>query len=698
MLLLPLIAVALLVVWPFGDAPELGRYIETPGDDAVAGQLIVQFRGGADHSRVIQAVEDAGATFERELNVEGFATVRVPPGTEDEIGRVLAEMGGLETVERNGVKTLADWAPNDPVYSKPDMDFYEQWNLQIIQMEQAWDEFPKDGTGKPLAGAGAIVAVVDTGVAFEEWVEAPTIYRKAPDLAGTTFADPYDAFDDVDPGDPSDSVHPNDVIGHGTHVTGTIAQATNNGFETAGIAFRSTIIPVRVCEIKPDPGELLGVKTECPNDRIAEGINWAVDHGADVINLSLEGDGLSSPETEAIERAADAGVVMVAATGNAPIGEIEIGIKWPAQHEDVLAVGAVGRPPSDEEPAGAFKSGYSRYGPGIELVAPGGAIRSPGDATALENSPIWQGTYAHNCPASPPLDYKTFTWCGLRGTSMATAHVSGVAALIKSMYPSASRTQVKNLLTRCALDLGPVGYDLQQGNGLVQAYDSIKDVNGDGIADGLQDTDNDSIFDCKDDDVIPPPTVTPKAPPPNECLEKTPTPVLTPSPTPTLLPTPTPTETLMPTDTPTETLVPTDTPVPTGTPVGSDTATPVPSDTPTPLLVDTPTPTPTDTPPPSGAAAGAETDAPTLTLTPTPSPTPTSIACGDTDCDLDVDAVDALNILKFVAAIGQTPFCLGYGYTDCNGKLEATDALIVLKYVAGLPFEVAPGCLQIGYG
>lgn len=651
----------------------------------------MQFREGTDHSRILAAMEGTGASLERELSVDGFATVRVPAGAEEEVGRALAKLGGLETVERNGVKTLADWLPNDPIYTKPGMEYFEQWNLQIIQMEQAWDEFPLDGTGKPQAGAGATIAVVDTGVAFETWVEPPaTIYLRAPDLAGIVFADPYDAFDDVDPEDFSDSVHPNDVEGHGTHLTGTIAQTTNNSLNSAGIAFAATIIPVRVCELVPDSSVPLGVRAECPNDKIADGINWAVDHGADVINLSIEGNGLSEAETAAIERAADAGVVMVAATGNANPGENPIGIKFPALHEDVIAVGAVGRPPSDDDPAGAFKSGYSRYGPGIDLVAPGGAKRDPDDDDAVANSPIWQDTYAHQCQPNPALDYKTFLPCGILGTSMATAHVSGVAGLIRSKYPSATRTQVKNLLTRCALDVGPAGEDVQHGKGLVQAFDSIKDVNGDGTADGLQDIDNDSIFDCVDDDVIAPPTMTPKPPPPNECLAKTPTPIVTPSPAPT--PSPTPSETVSPTQLPT--LAPTETPASSETP--APTSTPTPTATPTATVSPTPAPTPTPTPTPNGGAAGAQPGTPTPTET--PSPTPTSIACGDTDCDLDVDAVDALNILKHVASIGQTPFCIGYGHADCNGKLEATDALVVLRYVAGLPIEVPPGCLQIGYG
>ena len=79
-------------------------------------------------------------------------------------------------------------------------------------------------------------------------------------------------------------------------------------------------------------------------------------------------------------------------------------------------------------------------------------------------------------------------------------------------------------------------------------------------------------------------------------------------------------------------------------------------------------------------------------------PTPLGVACGDTDCDFDVDSVDALHILRYVALIGERADCLGYGHTDCNGVLEATDALTILRSVGGFDVQQPPGCPQIGYG
>ena len=516
--------------------------------------------------------------------------------------------------------------------------------------------------------------MIDTGVAFEAWLDQGTVYLQAPDLQGITFVDPYDALDAADPDYTGEPVHPNDVDGHGTHVTGTIAQATDNGHRTAGIAFAATVIPIRACA------------SVCPNAAVADAINWAVDHGADVINLSLAGDGLSAAEDEAIQRAAGAGVVLIAASGNwDPATEPSpVGIKWPALHDSVISVGATGRPPNDD-PAASLRAGLSRYGPGLDIVGPGGAVRFPDDPGKAENAPVWQETYRHVCD-SPSVSFTAFQVCGVYGTSMATAHVSGVATLIRSQYPNASRTQVRNLLLRCAIDIGPAGYDIQHGNGLVQAYNAIRDENGDGIPDGLQDTDNDGVWDCVDDDVDPPPTPTPPA---NLCDAPTPTPAAspTPSPTPTATPTPAPTDT--PTPPPDGTPTPTPEPTETETPAPTGTQTPVPTETgtPTPAPTDTPTPAPTDTPTPSpngGEGASA--------------PTPLVIACGDTDCDGDVDAVDALNILRFVASLGSPAPCIGYGYTDCNDKLEATDALVVLRHVAQLPLGLDPGCPQVGYG
>ena len=111
-----------------------------------------------------------------------------------------------------------------------------------------------------------MVAVLDSGVAYESRGR----YRRAPDLRKSTFVKPYDFIDD--------DRHPNDSFGHGTHVSGTIAQTTNNGVATAGIAYNAKIMPLRV----------LDASGTGDSAAIARAIRYAARHGADVINLSLE--------------------------------------------------------------------------------------------------------------------------------------------------------------------------------------------------------------------------------------------------------------------------------------------------------------------------------------------------------------------------------------------------------------------------
>lgn len=674
--ILILLALAAFVAASREDVPDRGIYIPRADAETVPGVLVVEFDDSAPVGQRAAALEAAGVTPERGELSDRFVSVVVPSGDEDVYGERLAAAGIVRTVERN-INRTPQFVPNDPAFPL-------QWNFDIIGLEETWDVFLKDTSGVPRAGEGAIVAVIDTGVAYEAHVDTTTCNPclRADDLAprtpgaGPKIAFPYDFWDD--------DTHANDDGGHGTHVAGTIAQSTNNGNGGAGIAYDATIIPLKVCG--PVPPDDYG----CDSDAIADAIRWAANHGAGVINISLAGpQGLTQNESDAIQTAVNVGALIVAPSGNGGADGIgDAFVYFPAADPRVLAVGATGE--------NGLRSGYSNYGTDLSLVAPGGAYRLGPGGAPVEDTVIVQQSYLESCTSGPPVSNKaSFGFCGLTGTSSASAHVSGVAALIRSKYANINRTQVINLLTRCAEDVGLPGVDLQHGNGLVQAYDSIKDVNGDGVADGLQDLDTDSIWDCVDDSVDVG-TQTP-TPPPNECAGPPLSP--TPSPTPSLTPTPTATpaatDTATPSEPPTPTELPTDTPTPpeTPTPVPTDTPPPVPTDTPTPPLIETPTPTPVDTPTPTPTPnAGRFAQGETLT------PTPVDLACGDTDCDLDVDAVDALGVLRYIASIGAPPFCIGYGYTDCNDELEATDALTILKHVAALPLGLPPGCSQIGYG
>jgi serine protease len=275
-----------------------------------------------------------------------------------------------------------------------------QWNFSGpfgVEAPEAWGNLIADG--EP-GGRGVVVAVLDTGVAYADRGR----FRRSPDFSRFTFVKGYD-FVSHDP-------YPNDHNGHGTFVASTIAEQTNNVVGLTGLAYGARIMPVRVLDSEGE-GEA---------STIAEGVFYAVRHGAQVINLSLEfSPGVTAsdiPELiEALHFAHRHNVLVVAAAGN----EGHAAIAYPARAPDVMSVGA-----TTEH---GCLAAYSNDGSGLSIVAPGGGPDAdlPGDPNCRPEEPgrdIFQVTFAGNSPGHFGIPN------GYEGTSMATPHVAATAALV----------------------------------------------------------------------------------------------------------------------------------------------------------------------------------------------------------------------------------------------------------------------------
>ena len=329
-------------------------------------------------------------------------------------------------------------APNDPFYAT-------QWHYPQINLPQAWDL---------TTGADVIVAVVDTGVVLSH-----------PDLQGQLVAgydfisSPANALDgdgiDPDPTDVGDRSSPDGSSSfHGTHVTGTVAAATNNELGVAGVAFGAKVMPLRV--IGRFNGDLYDVEQAVryaaglPNDS-----GTVPPRRADVINLSLGSTGSSASEQAVYEQARAAGVVVVAAAGNnrssTPV--------YPAAYSGVIAVSAV--------TINKDLASYSSFGSWIDIAAPGGSTATDVNGDGKPDGVL--STVATDTGGTLVNDY--VIW---QGTSMATPHMAGVTALMKALAPNLTPQDIDNLLISGALteDLGAVGRDDQFGYGLLNAYNA----------------------------------------------------------------------------------------------------------------------------------------------------------------------------------------------------------------------------------
>ena len=436
--LLPLIsALAVSLVLPAGA--QASGYVPD--------EVIVRYEDGTSGGVAAQVTEAAGAEAIQALP-GGSEQLQIDDG--DSVRETIAEL----RADPNVAYAVPNWrahaaatAPNDPAF-RLQWNFFGEYGINVIE---AWTL--AEQLGAP-GGRGAVVAVLDSGVAYERRGR----YRRAPDLRRSTFVRPYDFI--------GRDRHPNDVFGHGTHVSGTIAQTTNNREATAGIAYNAKIMPLRV----------LDANGEGDSAAIARAIRYAARHRADVINLSLEFPAevraAEIPDVlSALRYARRRGSVVVAAAGN----QADIAVAYPARAHSVIAVGAT--------TVTGCQADYSNAGEDLDLMAPGGGVDAP------NSDSVWDSTHCTPDANGRPIVQQTFTRGVQRfglprtyeGTSMASPHVSAIAALLiasERLGPNPSPRAVEARLEATAT---PTDRPDRYGAGLVDAAAALRPATPDPV-------------------------------------------------------------------------------------------------------------------------------------------------------------------------------------------------------------------------
>ena len=415
--------------------------------------VIVRYEGDTSRAERADVQRDTGTGFDDALP-GGARTLAIEDG--DSVAETVAELEdepgvayAVPDFRLSKAQAPAPFIPNDPGRGG-DTDWRDlQWNFA--------GEF---GVNAPLAwaytrqanvpgGKGAVVAVIDSGVAYRNAGR----FRRAPDLYKKRWVDPYDFIGE-------DRV-PLDEDGHGTHVTGTIAQATNNKIGLTGLAYGVHIMPLRVLDENGD-GD---------GSDLVRALRYAARHGADVITMSVEFTSdlkaADIPEVVAAMRYANSkGSILVGVAGNGS----EARVSYPGRYSRAIAVGGT--------TAGGCLADYSNEGSGLDIVAPGGgqdaaADDSDWDRDHCDSTRRSQLIYQQTLASSP----SKFGLAGFEGTSEAAPHVSAAAGLVVAMMRASggkpTPSSVQQRLQDSARDLGAPGYDKRYGHGLLDAAAAV---------------------------------------------------------------------------------------------------------------------------------------------------------------------------------------------------------------------------------
>ncbi|HUS66429.1 MAG TPA: S8 family serine peptidase [Kofleriaceae bacterium] len=413
-----------------GDRPPGGvgdkTVVDTPRGPAVAEELVVTFTVDAGDEAVGAVLTDLGGTIVWRGPRTGAYLVSF--GDADTATRALAALQARPEVSeatRNIIMhgTGLSSSPGAPL----------QWNLgaMSLNVSSGWGD-----------GEGVRVAVLDTGVAYEDFDG----YALAPDLAGVVFSDPLDVV--------NDDLHANDDHGHGTHISGVLASTGQLYAISAGVQ----IIPIKV----------LGADNRGTELGLAEGLLHAADAHADVVNMSLSFPPAFFPSRflqGAVERASRSGAILVAAAGN----HARNVVTYPAAFREVIGVGASeldhlfdpqsARPwqRADQE---LMRAGYSNRGYLLDVLAPGGSIDRDIDGDGNPEAILAQSF------SGDPTDFEYVYYAG---TSQAAAQVSGLAAIMRAEHPDLTARDIRMTLGETAEETPAEGISSEVGRGLVSA-------------------------------------------------------------------------------------------------------------------------------------------------------------------------------------------------------------------------------------